>query len=226
MTDSARLNTVSTGVQALIDQLKEQGVNSGREEAAAIIAEARSEAESIILQARINAEDIEKTAQQQADFTIKAGTDALKLAERDAVLELKEFLIEQFSQHVASLVSESLTDSSLIRAMILEVAGKQKPASQQAIEVLLPEQVVGIEELRRNPELLKQGGLLEVVMDSTASMLRDGVTFATSPSSESGIHLKLQGQTVEIDLGDKAVTAILLQHLQPRFRALLEGIIK
>jgi len=31
---------------------------------------------------------------------------------------------------------------------------------------------------------------------------------------------------ITIDLTDEAIAALLLQHLQPRFRAVLEGIVK
>ena len=31
---------------------------------------------------------------------------------------------------------------------------------------------------------------------------------------------------IKIDLTDEAIAALLLQHLQPRFRAVLEGIVK
>lgn len=34
------------------------------------------------------------------------------------------------------------------------------------------------------------------------------------------------GQEVEVDLTDQAIAKLLLRHLQPRFRALLEGVIR
>ena len=225
MTERPGKNDVSTGVQTLIEQLKAQGVNSGREEAAAIVAEAQAEAESLINQARLEAERLQKAAQQQADFTTRAGIDALQMAGRDAILELKEYLIEQFSQQIASLINHSLTDKGLIEKIILEIAGQQSTGNEP-IEVILPEKVIGIEALRKDPELVKQGRLLSIVTENTAAMLKEEVTFKTGDSDDTGIRFRLSGQNVEIDLSDKAVTSILLKHLQPRFRALLEGIIK
>ncbi|MRI32378.1 hypothetical protein EOPP23_05195 [Endozoicomonas sp. OPT23] len=226
MTDSTNKNSVSTGVQELIEQLKAQGVNSGREEAVSIIADAREEASRLIDQAKAEAEAIQKSAQQQADFTIKAGIEALQLAERDTVLELKEFLIEKFSQQITSLVSNALNSRELIKNIILEIAGNQKPGAGQPVEIILPERVIGIEELRRDPELIKHGRLLNLVMEGATDLLREDIEFSIASSDFSGIRFKLKQQAVEIDLSDEAVTAILLQHLQPRFRALLEGIVK
>ena len=36
----------------------------------------------------------------------------------------------------------------------------------------------------------------------------------------------LKNEQVEIDLSEKAIASMLLEHLQPRFRALLEGVVK
>ncbi len=226
MTDSSSQNNVSTGVQGLIEQLKTQGVSSGRAEAANIVADARSEAKALVDQAKYDAEVILKDAQKQADFTVNAGTEALILAERDTVLELKEFLIETFSQQVATLIHDTLSDKDVIKHIILEMAGKEKPGLSQPVEIILPERVIGIDELRKDPELIKQGRLLSVVMGNAADMLKTEIEFKVDRSDFTGIKFRLNQQAVEIDFSDKAITAILLQHLQPRFRALLEGIIK
>jgi V/A-type H+-transporting ATPase subunit E len=41
-----------------------------------------------------------------------------------------------------------------------------------------------------------------------------------------GIRLRLVDHDVTLELTDKAVASLILQHLQPRFRALIEGIVK
>jgi V/A-type H+-transporting ATPase subunit E len=38
--------------------------------------------------------------------------------------------------------------------------------------------------------------------------------------------IKLEEDNIVIDFSDKTVAALLLEHIQPRFRALLQGIIK
>jgi V/A-type H+-transporting ATPase subunit E len=57
-------------------------------------------------------------------------------------------------------------------------------------------------------------------------MLREGVNFSRAEDGSEGIRLALLDRGVSIDLTDKAVADLLLVHLQPRFRALLEGVVK
>ena len=57
-------------------------------------------------------------------------------------------------------------------------------------------------------------------------MLREGVTFAASDDVKAGVRIYMSEGGITIDLTDEAVAALLLHHLQPRFRAVLEGIVK
>jgi V/A-type H+-transporting ATPase subunit E len=40
------------------------------------------------------------------------------------------------------------------------------------------------------------------------------------------LRLRLVENEVVLDLSDRAIANVLLQHLQPRFRALLEGMVR
>ena len=54
----------------------------------------------------------------------------------------------------------------------------------------------------------------------------EGVTFkALSPDAE-GIRVRVKGKDLDVDLTAEAVADILLEHMQPRFRALMQGIIQ
>jgi V/A-type H+-transporting ATPase subunit E len=57
-------------------------------------------------------------------------------------------------------------------------------------------------------------------------MLREGVTFAVGEAEQRGIRVRLVGQDLEVELTDETVARLLLTHLQPRFRALVEGIVR
>jgi V/A-type H+-transporting ATPase subunit E len=52
------------------------------------------------------------------------------------------------------------------------------------------------------------------------------VTFKPLQSEAGGIRVVLTENDLEIDLSDHAIADMLLQHLQPRFRALMQGIIR
>ena len=215
---------VSVGVQELIEKLRKQGVQNGRNEADKIISDAETQAAELLKEAQKKADAIVGKAREEADFITKAGQEALQLAERNAVLELKDYLLEQFSQQVTAVVSSSMEKEELLHKMILEVAGENNLRGEDNVEVVLPRKVIGVDELRVNPELVKQGPLLEFVMKQAADMLGEGVTFAVT--DKTGIGFRLKDKDIEVELTEEAVSAVLLRHLQPRFRALLEGIIK
>lgn len=219
------VSNVSVGVQELIEKLRKQGVASGRTEADKLVFDARAEADRILEKAHLQASDLINQAHKKADFTINAGEEALQLAHRNAVLELKDFLIKQFSEQIRLIVARDMEDQSILKKMIIEVAGRNSLHGEENVEVILPRKVVGVEDLREHPEELKEGSLAYFAVYQGKKMLSNGVTFKINDEEQTGVTFRLCEKNVEIELDDTAVSAMLLKHLKPRFRALLEGII-
>ena len=169
-------------------------------------------------------------AQQQADNLLTGGQEALKTAMRDMALSLKASLTDSFKADVMRLVTKDMQTPELLEKLIIEIAGKTRQHSDinesQAIEFVLPETVVGLSELRDAPEKLENSPLTELVFGLTRDMLVEGVTFKTSADIPSGVHIKLKDRDVTLDFTDQSVAAMLLEHLQPRFRAILEGVVR
>ena len=221
---------LSSGVDALIARLREEGVSAGREEAQGLLADARAQAKQILDKANAEAKERLEAARKESDSYRAAGEAALKTAMRDAVLDMKSTLMVRFSADVKRLVSRALQDRDFLKRMILELAGRVRGSADidegDVTVVILPDTVVGLEELRGNPEELQKGPVTRFVLGLTGEMLRDGVTFAGSEDLSAGIQVHLKDKEITLDLSDAAVAALLLQHLQPRFRAVLEGIVK
>ena len=68
--------------------------------------------------------------------------------------------------------------------------------------------------------------MTEFVLGLTSEMLRQGISFSASEDGTTGIRVQVKDKDIEIDLTEEAVAVLLLQHLQPRFRAILEGVVK
>ena len=217
-------SNVSVGVQELLEKLRKQGVNSGRVEGDKILAEARAQAETIIADAKKEASVIVEQANKEAKFTENAGKDSLEMAARNTILDLKSYLLEKFSDQIRETVSVELKDESLLQKMIVEVAGRTG-ISSESVNVILPQSIVGVEDLRENPEKLKTGTLLYFVVEQARDVLKEGVTFSVGNQSQTGVTFRLKDKDIQVDLDENAVSEMLLKHLQPRFRALLEGII-
>jgi len=226
-TDDKKL---SSGVDELIAKLRDEGVSAGRAEADSIVGDARAQAKKILDNANADARDRIEVARKESDAYRAAGEAALKTAMRDTVLDMKMALMERFSSDLKRLVSHQMQDPEVLKQMILEVAGRTRADGEvgdaDELEVILPVEVVGLEELRVNPEELRKGRLTKFVLGLTGEMLREGVAFSGSQDIAAGIQIQLKDKDITLDLTEKAVAALLLQHLQPRFRAILEGIVK
>ena len=221
---------LASGVDELIGRLRREGVEAGQQQAEQILAEARAEARRLLDKADSEARARLESARKEADAYRAAGEEALKTAMRDMVLEMKATLSQGFSADVRRLVAHELQEPQVLRQMILEIVGRARDragvAGSEAPEVILPEAVVGLEELRNDPEALAKGPLTAFVFGLTREMLQRGVSFSASAQQSNGIRVQLQDRDVILDLTESAVAALLLAHLQPRFRAILEGVVK
>jgi V/A-type H+-transporting ATPase subunit E len=213
----------SSGVQELIDQLRQKGVEQGREEADALVADARQKAVEILDKARQEAEQICSAARQEAERTRQAGEEALRLAGRDAVLKLREAVGEDFEKKVQCLVSHTLGDQEFLKKLILEIARKAVPEeSAGPMEVLLPDNLATVEELCGEPEELKPGTLSHFVLGLAGDVVREGLSFRVADDDTPGVRVRLVDDDVQIELTDETISALLMDHLVPRFRAIME----
>jgi len=220
----------SSGVEALIDRLRDEGVAAGRAVAESIEADARRHAAAIVQEAEERAVQLVDKARKEAQTLHKGGEEALRIAMRDTVLHLKGQLMERFNAEVRRLIAVAMDQEDFLQKLILEVAGRAREQAGvdagQPVKVLLPRALVGVEELRRKPLELREGSLSHFVLSVAGNVLAEGVTFGVADDDTKGVRLYLEDKNVHIDVTDEAVAALLLQHLQPRFRAILEGTVK
>jgi V/A-type H+/Na+-transporting ATPase subunit E len=220
----------SSGVEALIARLREEGVQSGRAEAERIVAEAGRQAAAILREAHSKAQEVLRQAREDADRIRAAGEEALRVAMRDSILKMKGHLSTRFSEEVRRLVAADMAQEAFLARLILEVAGRarREAAMDEAseLEILLPPGVVALDELRRRPEELREGSLSHFVLSVANNVLRDGVSFGTAGDLTGGIRIRLQDGEIQVDLTPERVAEVLLEHLHPRFRAILEGTVK
>ena len=211
----------SSGVEALLERLKNEGVVAGQEQAENLVTNAQKRAEWIIETAELEAQELLDRAKKQAEDIRVSGQDALKLAARDAFLRLRDNLLGSFSDEVMRVVGKQMTDKAYTEQLILALAGtvREKSALDLSKEIVisLPEDVIGVEELRKNPEELKQGSLSHYTAAIAANLLRDGVNFQVTEDIDAGLSIRLVDDAMVIDFTDETVSSLLLEHLQPRF---------
>jgi len=222
-------NAAGAGVQALIERLKSEGVAAGRSEADDILAKANARAEEIVSAARQKADDLLAEARAEAAKEKAATEDGLKVAARDLVLNLRNELGDRIQQEAGRLVGTSLADETFLQKLILAMAANARDnasvSDDEPMEIVLPEKVVTFEELKQSPEAVEPGTLTHFVIALAGQALRDGVTFSTAPGFD-GIKVKLTDRNVSIDLTEEAIASLLKRHLQPRLRAVMEGVLR
>ena len=219
---------ISYGVEELIDRLREEGVKAGRKEAERIVADAEARARWLVSQAQDEADNLIAKARKESQALKTSADDALQVAARDMLLSLRERLSHRFAGEVRRLVADKLSDQEFLSRLILEIAGKQSEvlADAEPVELLLPRQALELDELRRNPGELQAGEMTDLVLGITESMLREGISLRISDSDTEGIVARMIADEIQVEVTTDAVTSLLLEHLQPRFRALLEGIVR
>ncbi len=221
---------VSQGVDELILKLRQEGVDAGAAEAEKVLKAAQEKAKAILADAEKQSNQKVSEAQKKADALLNGGQEALKTAMRDMVLTLKTELTEGFRTDVKRLVERELAKPELLKTLILEIAGKLSADADidknAKLEFILPENAVGLSDLQNSPEQIESSPLTEFVFGLTRDMLIDGVSFTTSTDVKGGMSVKLEDRDLVLDFTEQAVASMLLEHLQPRFRAILEGVVR
>lgn len=224
MSKSAEGNLTSKGIQELIDQLRDKGVNAGKEESEKLVADAESRASWIMEQAQAQATEIREAAEKDAEFIRKAGADSLEMAYRDIKMKLRDELSQQFARQLGKLIVQELQDPDTLKQLLLSAAARSQ-LPDEPVRITLPERAVGLEELRSDPAQLQGGPLVEMVSDVATQLFSQGVEISTAGRSRAGLSISLGEGEVNVDLTDEALQDLLLAHLQPRFRAILEGVV-
>jgi V/A-type H+-transporting ATPase subunit E len=213
----------SHGVQQLIDRLKGEGVEAGQKQADTLLQEARTRATHILEQAAEKAKQMTEQAEKESAQLRKSAEAALKLALRDATLKLREEIIDRFAKELRQLVGRELRQPDFLKQALLEITRQAVPADTSGMKVLLPAEVATIDDLRRSPDELQTGSLSQFASSLAKDLLAKGIELVPTDDRRAGVRVELAGNDVRVEATDQALTQLLLKHLTPRFRALMEG---
>ena len=213
----------SSGVQELIDRIRGEAVQTGRDEAGAIVAGAEREAESIRAQARDDAREIVESARAEAETFKTAGGEALKTAARDTLLELHSNVRRAFEEHVHCLTCEQTKAPDFVKNLVLVLAGQaaEKFIAGRNAEIFIASALAEGPSPGAAPKGELRGKIKESVLGLTTAMLREGVELLPDDGIDGGARVRIKDAKLEIDLTDKAISRLLLKYLLPRYRAIV-----
>ena len=212
-------NTSSAaGVQDLIERIRDQGVQAAQDEAQRVLENAQRQAAEIVSGAKAEAETIQAKAREEIDRHRAASMDALQLASRDTMLDLKARIIARFEEFVRRLVVSATRDEELVRSIVLVLAGH---AAEEFIRDKRIEVGISQSLLTGSGELKEEGR--QAILGLSSDMLREGIELISNDEIEGGARVRLVDDQLEIDLSDRAVAKLISQRLVPRFKSVLEG---
>jgi V/A-type H+-transporting ATPase subunit E len=211
--------TRASGVQELVERLRQDGVSEGQEQAARLLEAARREASEIVDLARRKAVEIREEAELASTRLRKAGEQALELAVRDALLRLRTEIEDRFAAQLARLVSERLQDRDFIEKLLLNIAGAAVPRDRP-VEIVMPDTFGSA--VPDGPIGRPGGDVDNFVLCLTGDMLREGVTVSVSDEVEAGLIVRVADEGLEVRLDERALRELLRENLLPRFRELLD----
>ncbi len=210
-----------SGVQDLISRIRDEGVRSGEQQAAKLVADAKRQAEQILSDARAQVEEMRTKARAEIETEHGSAIEALKLAARDTALELEAEVVASFESCVRRLVEPGVRDPEVVRALLLVLAGRaaEEFVEDEEIRVFVSDMLFN--EAGESSESDERSKL--AVLGITHDMLREGVEIVPTSRVEGGARVQLVDGNLEIDLSEETVRKVLMKHLLPRFRALLAG---
>ena len=222
--EQARESAPAQGVQELIDRIRGEGVKAARDEAERIIGEAKREAAAVRSAAQAEARAMIDGARAQIDRDKTAGIEALKNAARDSALELRSNVRANFERYVQRLVSIQMQETGFVRSLVLVLAGEaaKRHVEDSDAEIFVASALAGSRDAAPADAKVRQK-VRNAVLGAAGAMLREGIELLPDDRIGGGARVRLVGQDLEIDFTDKAVTRLLLKHLLPRYRAIVEA---
>jgi V/A-type H+-transporting ATPase subunit E len=219
MTEQIQSKT-GTGVQDLVDRIRDQGVLAATEKANKIVRDAEAKSAKMLADAKLEVERLRESARIEIEANHTAALEALKLSARDAMLQLKAKVSSEFEVFVKRLVTTATRDEEFIKQIVLVLAShvQKDLIGDKEIQILISESILTGQRNEKLGEHAKQ-----IILGLSSEMLRAGVELIPSSEIGGGANVRLVKDKLEIDLSDKAISRLLYQRILPRFQAILEG---
>jgi V/A-type H+/Na+-transporting ATPase subunit E len=187
-------------LKELIDKIKNDGVKSAEESAAAIISEAEAKAKQIILDAEKKAKDLQENSQRDAEVSKQSSIDAVKQAARDLVIDLKKEIETIFENLIKSGTEESLKGDELSSA-IIAVLNNWNKDSVSDLSVMLP--------------VDQEEAVVKSINKKFGDLLKEGLEIKPHKGIEAGFKISEKDGNVYYDFSAEGLGQMMAEYLSP-----------
>ena len=195
-------------LQALIDQIKKDGVDAAVTEAEAVLNAAKAEAEKIISDAKADAEKILINAKNENDKMVKSSEDAIRQAGRNLLISFRESVAKEANAIIAGNVTAAYSAEGLTQLVMKAVEGWAAKPDAEDITVIL------------NRDDLKS--LEDILLAGLKEKMIEGVTFKANDNFDGGFRIAVNNGGAYYDYSAEAVVEMLSGYLSPKVTALLK----
>ena len=195
-------------LQALIDQIKKDGVDAAVTEAEAVLNAAKAEAEKIISDAKADAEKILINAKNENDKMVKSSEDAIRQAGRNLLISFRESVAKEANAIIAGNVTAAYSAEGLTQLVMKAVEGWTSKPDAEDITVIL------------NSEDLK--AMEETLLAGLKEKMANGFTLKANDNFDGGFRIAVNEGGAYYDYSAEAVVDMLSNYLSPKVTALLK----
>ena len=192
-------------VATFAKQLREDGIEAAKAEAAKILTDARKEAEKIVNAAHAEVAKLEKEAKHRISQEKHRSEDEMKLVARDLVSSFRKRIEEVGARLLKGKVAEGLNDKEVIRTAITEML-KTQPSNQKW-EVSLGEKIA------------------KPLADVVVALFREKNASVQlgQELAKAGFEMRAGGGNEVFELTDESVTDTFKKLLSPELKKLLQA---
>ena len=195
-------------LQALIDQIKRDGVEAAATEADAVLKAAREEADKIVAEAKAKAEKMLQDAKNENEKNVRSSEDAIRQAGRNLLISFRESVAREANAIVSGNVAAVYSGDTFAQLIMKAVEGwTAKPDAEDLTVIMNSADLKAMEE-----QLL--AGLKEKMIQ--------GVTLKANDNFDGGFRISGNNSGAYYDYSAEAVVDMLSGYLSPKVTALLK----
>lgn len=215
----------TSGVQDLIDRIRDDGVKAAQSEADRIVREAERRASNLVAEARRDAEKLLEQAHAKIGSETEAAKQSLRLAARDTIKELSSNVRAAFERQVERLVTSKLEDEDLLKQLIVSLAVKAGEAlpQERPVQIILGDRPANVLAKGDESDTEAEEKIRNLILAISSDMLREGIEFKVDRDMPSGVSVKVEGEDLRVDLDEATISAYLVRNILPRYRRVIRG---
>ena len=195
-------------LQALIDQIKRDGVEAAATEADAVLKAARDEADKIVAEAKAKAEKMLQDAKNENEKNVKSSEDAIRQAGRNLLISFRESVARELTAIVGENVTAVYSSDALAQLVTRVVENWASNPNAEDIAVIL------------NTQDLQ--ALETTILAGLKEKMLQGITLKANDNFDGGFRIAVNNGSAYYDYSAEAVVDMLSGYLSPHVTRLLK----